>query len=464
MTKQQKTQQVNRLIDLIDKYAEASRVIGSWMYNDKTAAARQLVLEAVRDIPVPPATPEGPWTLGKIVGNWRDIDLPDHEGVMRIVWRMDDDIGRNHALEAQARAVVAALNAASATKNYTGVPFQAIKALLDQAMTQAVANGANSVTMPDEIVEVAHWLTFSDMWQQEADSQPTQDGEAHNFDVCQYFDNWLLQKGALLTPHSEESDGPMAPALNWIASVEGMLASNATADSVTAPAGSHATEITDYQVLAITTAYEQGVGKGRQAHSSGKEIFNPYSKAYRCDLAWQYGYEEGKEQAELIAKATPPATEYATYHLGACIADEVLHVSVIRKESGTVTVLLYEELQVEQLRGGDVFVDTAPRPAPAAIVHECGNLYAKVKLCGEAFGTTKVGDRLYNAPVPPSDDALMLYWLSHAGPVSMCMVVDRPHDGEYEVSTDYVTGYGKTLREAIRAAMTAQGDKLGRVR
>lgn len=86
MTKQQKTQQVNRLIDLIDKYAEASRVNGSWMYSDKTAAARQLVLEAVRDIPVPPATPEGPWTLGEIVGNWRDIDLPDHEGVMRIVW------------------------------------------------------------------------------------------------------------------------------------------------------------------------------------------------------------------------------------------------------------------------------------------------------------------------------------------------------------------------------------------
>lgn len=81
-------------------------------------------------------------------------------------------------MEAQARAVVAALNAAAANKNHTGVPFQAIKALLDQAMTQAVANGANSVTMPDEIVEVAHWLTFSDMWQQEADSQPTQDGEA----------------------------------------------------------------------------------------------------------------------------------------------------------------------------------------------------------------------------------------------------------------------------------------------
>lgn len=62
---------------------------------------------------------------------------------------------------------------------------------------------------------------------------------------------------------------------------------------------------TDYQILAITTAYEQGVGKGRQAHESGKEISNPYSTGYRCDLAWQYGYDEGKEQAERIAMAAP---------------------------------------------------------------------------------------------------------------------------------------------------------------
>ena len=64
-------------------------------------------------------------------------------------------------------------------------------------------------------------------------------------------------------------------------------------------------ELHDHQILAITTAYEQGVGKGRQAHESGKEIANPYDTAYRCDLAWQYGYKEGKEQAERIAKAAP---------------------------------------------------------------------------------------------------------------------------------------------------------------
>lgn len=44
--------------------------------------------------------------------------------------------------------------------------------------------------------------------------------ESHNFEVCQHFDNWLIGKGLLLTPHTEEVDGPMAPALNWIASFE----------------------------------------------------------------------------------------------------------------------------------------------------------------------------------------------------------------------------------------------------
>ena len=57
-------------------------------------------------------------------------------------------------------------------------------------------------------------------------------------------------------------------------------------------------EPSDYQIRAITTAYEQGVGKGHQAYKSGKEIANPYDSAYGCDLAWQYGYGEGKEQAQ----------------------------------------------------------------------------------------------------------------------------------------------------------------------
>ena len=50
------------------------------------------------------------------------------------------------------------------------------------------------------------------------------------------------------------------------------------------------------------------------------------------------------------------------------------------------------------------------------------------------------------------EDAARLDWLALAGPTSICLVIDRPHDSEVEVSTDDVTGYGKTLREALDAA------------
>ena len=68
------------------------------------------------------------------------------------------------------------------------------------------------------------------------------------------------------------------------------------------------------------------------------------------------------------------------------------------------------------------------------------------------------------APTPPAqaadsvlEDAARLDWLALAGPTSICLVIDRPHDGEVEVATDDVIGYGKTLREAIDAAMKKGG-------
>ena len=59
---------------------------------------------------------------------------------------------------------------------------------------------------------------------------------------------------------------------------------------------------------------------------------------------------------------------------------------------------------------------TAPQAdsvtAPAAIVLECGNLYAKVKLTNEAFGTTKVGDKFYKMQADSVlEDATRLDWL-----------------------------------------------------
>ncbi len=44
------------------------------------------------------------------------------------------------------------------TATRPAIPLEAIGKLVNAAMEQAVANGANSVSMPDEIVEAAQWL------------------------------------------------------------------------------------------------------------------------------------------------------------------------------------------------------------------------------------------------------------------------------------------------------------------
>lgn len=51
-----------------------------------------------------------------------------------------------------------------------------------------------------------------------------------------------------------------------------------------------------FDILAITTAYEQGVGKGHQAQGRSVEIDNPYAPG-ECQQAWALGYDEGKKQA-----------------------------------------------------------------------------------------------------------------------------------------------------------------------
>ncbi|CUA99375.1 hypothetical protein [Comamonas thiooxydans] len=74
-------------------------------------------------------------------------------------------------------------------------------------------------------------------------------------------------------------------------------------------------EITDSQVIAITTAYVQGMGKGLTAGWSNSEIANPYSSEWGCDAAWRIGYNEGKKRArqepleEPEAVAVPDAQE-----------------------------------------------------------------------------------------------------------------------------------------------------------
>jgi hypothetical protein len=60
--------------------------------------------------------------------------------------------------------------------------------------------------------------------------------------------------------------------------------------------GKRAAQRKPFDILAITTAYEQGVGKGHQAHGRGVEMDNPYTPG-ECQQAWSLGYTEGKKQA-----------------------------------------------------------------------------------------------------------------------------------------------------------------------
>ena len=100
------------------------------------------------------------------------------------------------------------------------------------------------------------------------------------------------------------AEGLLAPA------IEALERATPPAEQQAAPKAAPG-EPSDYQIRAITTAYEQGVGKGHQAYISGKETANPYDSTYRCDLAWQYGYREGKEQAQRGVKAAAGGREQA---------------------------------------------------------------------------------------------------------------------------------------------------------
>ena len=57
-------------------------------------------------------------------------------------------------------------------------------------------------------------------------------------------------------------------------------------------------------ILMITTAYEQGVGKGHQATQRNGEIENPYAPG-ECREAWQLGYKEGKTQVKYSHDTKP---------------------------------------------------------------------------------------------------------------------------------------------------------------
>lgn len=97
--------------------------------------------------------------------------------------------------------------------------------------------------------------------------------------------------------------------------------------------------------------------------------------------------------------------------------------------------------------GGDPVAEMVPFHTPS------GKRVAVIS----RFQHLPIGTKLYTHPQPAAQDAERLDWLERAGPTSICLVMDRQHDGEIEVSPDDgPTGYGKTLRAAIDAAIAAQ--------
>ena len=75
-------------------------------------------------------------------------------------------------------------------------------------------------------------------------------------------------------------------------------------------------------------------------------------------------------------------------------------------------------------------------PAPAAVVIECGNLYAKVKLTDEAFGTTKVGDKLYRTQAADSVLAELAGADRRAGAAERALAVCKEDVARFEQVRD----------------------------
>lgn len=86
---------------------------------------------------------------------------------------------------------------------------------------------------------------------------------------------------------------------------------------------------TSDQVHAITTAYEQGVGKGHDAYRRGVTIVNPYAPSWGCQQAWAEGYAEGREQAERVVASAQNIWTAAQLAPGETITDGVKRIAAI---------------------------------------------------------------------------------------------------------------------------------------
>ena len=52
-------------------------------------------------------------------------------------------------------------------------------------------------------------------------------------------------------------------------------------------------------------------------------------------------------------------------------------------------------------------------------------------------------------------DTERIDWMAHAGDLDISVIQDAPHDGEFLVRADFVSGYGETIRAAIDSAINS---------
>ena len=170
---------------------------------------------------------------------------------------------------------------------------------------------------------------------------------------------------------------------------------------------------------------------------------------------------DGRARAAQPAGAQHPGTAYAD------LMQEASDWICEHVDNGTPGAMMWAirlQSAAQKLRASHVQAPAQPAPvcgSPAGLpplpdpdLRDVGTTPGGIKEFLRGYATEYAKAALASSAPADSvpEDAARLDWLALAGPTSICVVIDREHDGEVEVSTDDVTGYGKTLREALDAA------------
>ena len=264
------------LIDLIDAYAETRHRYGR-IYNAKTEAARNAVIEALSEVQALSAAPVVPRmsaaevnTLPAHVRSYihQLASLCDPAGLVRENVQLLDT---NNALQKMYRRAADAC--AEVFGCFAAGESEGLKGALSDATDERLKD-----LVERRLMYAMH--AVRDIAASPTAEQQAQPGAVGRTGCTAGTDEECTRRGCATSCPAQQAAPKAAPG-----------------------------EPSAHQILAITTAYEQGVGKGHQAYKSGKGIANPYDSAYGCDLAWQYGYREGKEQAKQAAPKAAPGEQ-----------------------------------------------------------------------------------------------------------------------------------------------------------